>query len=33
VHRRHLSPRFSGIGLLLSLSVLVVDQNISGEWF
>jgi hypothetical protein len=24
---------FSGIGLLLSLSVLVLDQNIPGEWF
>jgi hypothetical protein len=24
---------FSGIGLLLSLSVLVLDQNIRGEWF
>jgi hypothetical protein len=24
---------FSGIGLLLSLSVLILDQNITGEWF
>jgi hypothetical protein len=24
---------FSGIGLLLSLSVLVLDQNMPGEWF
>ena len=24
---------FSGIGLLLSLSVLILDQYIPGEWF
>jgi hypothetical protein len=24
---------FSGIGLLLSLSVLILDQHIPGEWF
>jgi hypothetical protein len=24
---------FSGVGLLLSLSVLILDQNIPGEWF
>jgi hypothetical protein len=24
---------FCGIGLLLSLSILVVDQHVSGEWF
>ena len=24
---------FSGLGLLLSLSVLILDQNIPGEWF
>ena len=24
---------FSGIGLLLSLSVLILDQNMPGEWF
>jgi hypothetical protein len=24
---------FSGAGLLLSLSVLILDQNIPGEWF
>jgi hypothetical protein len=24
---------FSGAGLLLSLSVLILDQNILGEWF
>jgi len=24
---------FCGIGLLLSLSVLIVDQYIPGEWF
>jgi hypothetical protein len=24
---------FSGIGLLLSLSVLLLDQNMPGEWF
>ena len=24
---------FSGIGLLLSLSVLILDQFIPGEWF
>jgi hypothetical protein len=24
---------FSGIGLLLSLSVLILDQNTPGEWF
>ena len=24
---------FSGIGQLLSLSVLILDQNIPGEWF
>ena len=24
---------FSGVGLLLSLSVLIIDQNIPGEWF
>jgi hypothetical protein len=24
---------FSGIGLLLSASVLVLDQNMPGEWF
>jgi hypothetical protein len=24
---------FSGIGLLLSLSVVVLDQNMPGEWF
>jgi hypothetical protein len=23
----------SGVGLLLSLSVLILDQNIRGEWF
>jgi hypothetical protein len=23
----------SGVGLLLSLSVLIFDQNIPGEWF
>jgi hypothetical protein len=24
---------FSGMGLLLSLSVLILDQHIPGEWF
>ena len=24
---------FSGVGLLLSLSVLILDQYIPGEWF
>ena len=24
---------FCGIGLLLSLSVLILDQHIPGEWF
>jgi hypothetical protein len=24
---------FCGLGLLLSLSVLILDQNIPGEWF
>jgi hypothetical protein len=24
---------FSGVGLLLSLSVLIADQYIPGEWF
>jgi len=24
---------FSGIGLLLSLSVVILDQDIPGEWF
>ncbi len=24
---------FSGLGLLLSLSVLILDQYIPGEWF
>ena len=24
---------FCGFGLLLSLSVLILDQNIPGEWF
>jgi hypothetical protein len=24
---------FSGVGLLLSLVVLILDQNIPGEWF
>jgi hypothetical protein len=24
---------FSGVGLLLSLSVLILDQNMPGEWF
>ena len=24
---------FSGIGLLLSLSILILDQYIPGEWF
>ena len=24
---------FSGIGLLLSLSVLILDQYVPGEWF
>jgi len=24
---------FSGIGLLLSLSILILDQQIPGEWF
>jgi hypothetical protein len=24
---------FSGVGLLLSLAVLIRDQNIPGEWF
>jgi hypothetical protein len=24
---------FCGIGLFLSLSVLILDQNITGEWF
>ncbi len=24
---------FSGVGLLLSLSVLILDQHIPGEWF
>jgi hypothetical protein len=24
---------FGGVGLLLSLSVLILDQNIPGEWF
>jgi hypothetical protein len=24
---------FSGIGLLMSLSVIILDQNIPGEWF
>jgi len=25
--------RFSGVGLLLSLSVVILDQYIPGEWF
>ncbi len=24
---------FSGVGLLLSLLVLILDQNLPGEWF
>jgi hypothetical protein len=24
---------FSGIGLLMSLSVLILDQYVPGEWF
>ena len=24
---------FSGIGLLVSLSILILDQHIPGEWF
>jgi hypothetical protein len=24
---------FSGVGLLLSLSVLILDQYVPGEWF
>jgi len=24
---------FSGVGLLLSLTVLILDQHIPGEWF
>jgi hypothetical protein len=24
---------FSGVGLLLSLSILILDQHIPGEWF
>jgi hypothetical protein len=24
---------FSGLGLLLSLSILILDQHIPGEWF
>jgi len=24
---------FSGVGLLLSLSILILDRLISGEWF
>jgi hypothetical protein len=24
---------FCGVGLLLSLSVLILDQNIPGDWF
>jgi hypothetical protein len=24
---------FSGLGLLMSLSVLILDQHIPGEWF
>ena len=24
---------FSGVGLLISLSVLLLDQHIPGEWF